>query len=99
MRNINRQADGINASLLGDRGEGSALGLGFNYSNCFFVNEQQVIGVAGFQRVLAHGDSTAGKQVHIYAILNNPAAGGKLAVDILTGKRFGGGHSGIGQSR
>ena len=54
----------------------------------FALNEEEIVAGAGLQRRFADSDAQAGERVELLVVLNQPARGGKLHVDQLTGALF-----------
>ena len=69
-------------------GERVAGGLGLDYADGFTVGIEHVIDAAGSQRELPDGDARGGVDVHFVAVLDDPAALVKLAVDYLASLLF-----------
>jgi uncharacterized protein with HEPN domain len=59
------------------------------------VDEQEIVGLAGAQRELAHRDAAAGRAVQLVAVLQDPAGRLQLAVDLIARAGLGRAHSRI----
>jgi hypothetical protein len=68
--------------------QGGAGLLGLDCSNGLTVDAQQVVGETGFQRKLAHCDAAPGVEIHALVILNLPAGGLELPVDLYSSLLF-----------
>ena len=54
----------------------------------FPIHKQEVVAGAGLERRFAQRDTTPGRQIELFVILNGPATRSKLRVDLTTGKLF-----------
>ena len=81
-----REACGVAPRLVGDDGERGANLLCLNHAESFPIHEQQVIARAGRERDFAQRDAATSGKVHLLVILNDPAAGRELRVDLLAGQ-------------
>ena len=73
------------ARLLGDTREEGALPLRLHDADGFTVDEEEAIAGTGLQRRFADRDPRAGERVELAVVLDEPARGEKLRVDLLTG--------------
>ena len=73
-----------------DAGERVAGGLGLHHTKRIAVHEEQVVDVAValLQLELAHRDAVAGREVHVLAVLNQPACLRQQGVDLFAGLGF-----------
>jgi hypothetical protein len=71
--------------------EGQTFRLGLDDAS-LAINPKQVVSVAGLEGVLAHNHPEPGMENDGGAVLDDPAAGGQLGLDILAGNGFGCGH-------
>lgn len=72
------------------RREGKNVWLGLDNAGDLAVHIQQIVGVAGLERKLAHGHPRTRHDVHGLVVLDEPAARLKLAIDLLPGFFLGG---------
>ena len=70
-----------------DAGQGVSDRLRFQNAGRLPVDEQHVIGepVAGRHPELAHRDPEPGREIHLVAVLDDPARLGERRVDLLAG--------------
>lgn len=75
--------------MVGDGGECGADLLRFDDAKGVAIHEQEVIAGTRGERDFAKGNAPTGGEVDGLEILNYPAAGGELRVDLLAGALFG----------
>jgi hypothetical protein len=94
-----RKAGGVATGLFSDGGQGGAGFFGFDIDDGLPVNKKEVIAGTGFKGNFAQGNSATGGEINRLVILNNPAAGNELGVDLTTGELFRGVRHGASQWR
>ena len=83
------QAEAVPGRLRLDAAESGALRLGLDGADGLAIHEQQVVGEAGLQGKLAHGNAGGRAQVHLVAALYPPAGGFQQVINALSGLLFG----------
>lgn len=76
------------AGLLVDAGERGASFLSFDHADGLLVDQQEIIGSAGFQRNLGQSDAARSRRNEIARGLDGPTALDEEPVDILAGLGF-----------
>ena len=87
---FHRQPRRILVRLQLDAGQGVSDGLRFDNADSLPVDEQHVVGepVAGRHPELAHGNPKSGGEIHLVAVLDDPARLGERRVDLLASLLF-----------
>jgi hypothetical protein len=80
-----REAVEVFPGLGFDTGERVAFRFGLDNADRFAVGLEHVVGFAGAQRKLPHGDAEGCGDVDPSVVLHLPASLRKLAVDVLSG--------------
>jgi hypothetical protein len=62
-----------------------ACGFGLYRPDRLAVNEERVVGFAGLESELAHGDAACGGEIHGIFVLHDPTARAEQGVDFLSG--------------
>jgi hypothetical protein len=83
--------------LLGDARQERALLLSLGDADGFAVHEQEIIARAGFHRDFAQRDAASTGGIERPVVLNDPAAGDELRVDLPAGELFRGIRHGAGR--
>jgi hypothetical protein len=79
----------VAGGLLGNGGESGAFLFSFNNSERLAIDEENVVGGPAVGLHLTDRDTTGSVKVEVLLILNEPPRRHELAVDVLTGGRFG----------
>ncbi len=88
MRIAGRGVGGVVGPLVDRCQQGDAFRLGFQHRTSLSVQEQHVVGWAGWRGHLAHGDARPGVQVQLLSALHDPAGSGEHGVDLDAGSRL-----------
>ena len=84
-----RQVHRVMGGLLGNASQQHTYFFCLNYSDGFSVHEQKIIAGTGFKRRFAQRDAGSGGRTELLVVLNDPAAGNELCIDLLPGALFG----------
>ncbi len=80
---VRRQVLRIMPRLFGHAGQQRAGLLGFDHADGLAVHQQKIIARAGFQRNFPQRDAPPGPGIELLVVLDHPAAGGQLSINLL----------------
>ncbi len=75
----------VESRLACNRRERNALALGFDDTDCFAIDHEQVITASALERNFGDCDSSPGRKIYCAIRLHLPAAKGELLIDVDSG--------------
>src|ERR1017187_4274639 len=83
-----KSASNVLGGLFLDAGERMTFRLRFDGGDGLAINEERVVGLAGFEGQFAKRDTLCRVEIHLRFVLNGPAAEAEDSVDLLAGFFF-----------